>query len=152
MQGAQPLVLVHDVYLIVVEELLQLGVVILNYNNGFNNSKKHTGGTSNMEFITVVENNDTYYLQYTGNEEALEKLYGDIQDAKWDYWSIHMDLTQKFSENVVDHRCARDYRHRSHKVVGTFKYTVNTDYMQAMEIADALEKEHSNGRIAEYFT
>ena len=70
-----------------------------------------------MEYVTFVDRNRISYLQYTGNEAELQKLYDLVCDA--DYKDMSMDLTRKFSEYEVNHKCSLSYDIM--KLDGTFK-------------------------------
>jgi hypothetical protein len=70
-----------------------------------------------MEFITFVDHNQVSYLQYTGNEAELQKLYDLVYVA--DYANMSVDLSVRFSDYEVDHMCSLSYRNV--KVNGTFK-------------------------------
>jgi hypothetical protein len=87
-----------------------------------------------MEYITFIEHNHkenemfVFYLQYTGNEEALEKFTQFVKKAEYDmdgdYSDFQINLDVKFSQDAVDQHCKLDYGSYSHmfqKVNGKFE-------------------------------
>ena len=90
-----------------------------------------------MEFIVFIEHNhkenETFviYLQYTNNEESLKKLEEFINTADYsfleggDYSDFEIDMSVKFSEDMVDQHCKLSfgtYSHMFQKVSGKFVF------------------------------
>jgi hypothetical protein len=89
-----------------------------------------------MEYITFIEKNHKenetfiFYLQYTGNEEELQKLSNLIEEADFssfrgDYSDFTMDVEHRISEDAVDQHCKLGYvgyTYMFQKANGKFEY------------------------------
>ena len=100
-----------------------------------------------------------FYLQYTNNEASLKKLEEFIKSSDHsymdgDYSNFEIDLTVKFSEEMVDQHCKLpfgSYSHMFQKICGTFKYPFDDDYYDE-ETAPRKMNEFDKAKILdEYF-
>ena len=88
------------------------------------------------EFIAFIEQNHkenetfVFYLQWTGNEDALTRLEESVENAMYDdmygdYSSFSMDTSVKLTEDAVTQMCRLKFGTYSRmftKCTGVFKY------------------------------
>lgn len=121
-----------------------------------------------MEFVTFIEQNHkehetfVFYLQWTGNEEALTWLYDTIQlsssDGCGDYSVFDMNIQVKFTEEMVDQHCKLHYgcyTHMFNKVTGICNMgrtlQDEVDGMDRYDIGRWLDEQFYASRIQDWF-
>ena len=119
-----------------------------------------------MEYITFIENNHkenemfVFYLQYTGNEEALHRLntivsQADFSDMYGDYSTFMMDITTRISEDAVNQHIKLNYGCYApmfQKVNGIFTLPYQFDEDTPMRLyAEILDNYFFGNRIDRYF-
>ena len=113
-----------------------------------------------MEYVKFTEHNlkesQTYvfYLQYTGNEDALKKLNDAITathryilggDTSW----FELDTTKRVPLNSVNLHCAFDTS--IERVDGRFEFDLGIEGKSYEDIAVDLDDLFYHGRIVNYF-
>ena len=120
-----------------------------------------------MEYITFIEKNYKkneiffFYLQFTGNEEALRELnqlvgLADFTVMDGEFSEFMMDIQTKFSEEVVNDHCRLNYGVYSYmfqKVNGKFVMPekLKNEDMETYEIAEYLDDCFFGLEIRTYF-
>lgn len=124
-----------------------------------------------LEFVVFYEKNYKedelyiFYLQWTGNEEALRILERAVskacyEDLYGDYSMVHLDISVKLPESVVDAQCRltntmNSYYQLFTKCVGKFNCPFTETYLENLDkyiIADLMDQIFYSCRIRHMFT
>ena len=145
-------------------------VIAFFHNSPSPEKLKNKGGpreaTKMKEFVMLYEQNYDkeelfiFYLQWTGNEEALSKLYNIIQNSHYDEITnesaiITMDIENKIPESAVDIHCKsrgpNKYNTLFTKCSGKFIYPFDDDELNEFENAYIIESTFCNCEIRKFF-